>query len=68
MAVRPPLAEQLDLLPHPEGGWFRQTWRSPVSFSPEGYVMVTPMPASIRRNSGRESVTTLPGAGTTGPR
>lgn len=23
---RPPLAEALDLQPHPEGGWFRQTW------------------------------------------
>jgi predicted cupin superfamily sugar epimerase len=34
---RPPLAEQLDLAPHPEGGWFRETWRSPVVFSPEGY-------------------------------
>jgi predicted cupin superfamily sugar epimerase len=34
---RPPLAEQLDLAPHPEGGWFRETWRSPVSFSPDGY-------------------------------
>lgn len=37
MVTRPPLAEQLDLQPHPEGGWFRETWRSPVSFSPEGY-------------------------------
>ncbi|HEY5016867.1 MAG TPA: cupin domain-containing protein [Streptosporangiaceae bacterium] len=37
MTPRPPLAEQLDLSPHPEGGWFRQTWRAPVSFSPEGY-------------------------------
>jgi predicted cupin superfamily sugar epimerase len=35
--VRPPLAEQLDLQPHPEGGWFRETWRSPVSFRPQGY-------------------------------
>lgn len=25
---RPPLAEALDLAPHPEGGWFRETWRS----------------------------------------
>lgn len=25
---RPPLAEALDLQPHPEGGWYRQTWRS----------------------------------------
>jgi predicted cupin superfamily sugar epimerase len=26
----PPLALALDLEPHPEGGWYRQTWRSPV--------------------------------------
>ena len=37
MTERPPLAEQLNLLPHPEGGWFRETWRSPVSFWPDGY-------------------------------
>ena len=37
MTARPPLAEQLDLRPHPEGGWFRETWRSPVSFQPDGY-------------------------------
>ena len=24
--IRPPLAEALDLEPHPEGGWFRQTF------------------------------------------
>jgi len=30
MTARPPLAEALDLAPHPEGGWFRQTWASPV--------------------------------------
>jgi predicted cupin superfamily sugar epimerase len=23
--------------PHPEGGWFRETWRSAASFSPTGY-------------------------------
>ncbi|BCB82438.1 cupin domain-containing protein [Phytohabitans flavus] len=34
---RPPLAEQLDLAPHPEGGWFRETWRSDHAFEPEGY-------------------------------
>jgi uncharacterized protein len=34
---RPPLAEQLDLMPHPEGGWFRETWRSAVSLEPAGY-------------------------------
>ncbi|MQA61468.1 MAG: DUF952 domain-containing protein [Actinophytocola sp.] len=25
---RPEIAERLDLLPHPEGGWFRRTWTS----------------------------------------
>ncbi|GIG86775.1 cupin domain-containing protein [Plantactinospora endophytica] len=34
---RPPLAEQLDLAPHPEGGWFRETWRSTHAFTPQGY-------------------------------
>jgi predicted cupin superfamily sugar epimerase len=34
---RPTLAERLDLRPHPEGGWYRQTWRCPVSFHPAGY-------------------------------
>ncbi|TDD57109.1 cupin domain-containing protein [Kribbella antibiotica] len=34
---KPKLAELLDLAAHPEGGWFRETWRSPVSFQPEGY-------------------------------
>lgn len=37
MTARPPLAEQLDLQPHPEGGWFRETWRSPVPVQPPGY-------------------------------
>jgi len=30
-------AELLDLLPHPEGGWFRQTWSSGAEAHPEGY-------------------------------
>lgn len=34
---RPELAEQLNLAPHPEGGWYRETWRAPVSLSPPGY-------------------------------
>ena len=29
--TRPPTAERLDLQPHPEGGWFRRTWTSPVA-------------------------------------
>jgi uncharacterized protein len=34
---RPALAAQLDLRPHPEGGWFREMWRSPITFEPDGY-------------------------------
>ncbi|WP_194817063.1 cupin domain-containing protein [Nocardia sp. XZ_19_385] len=34
---RPALAVALDLEPHPEGGWFRETWRSAVEFEPDGY-------------------------------
>jgi uncharacterized protein len=34
---RPALAEALDLLPHPEGGWFRETWVAPIWFQPSGY-------------------------------
>lgn len=34
---RPPLAELLDLDQHPEGGWYRQTWHSPVTITPPGY-------------------------------
>jgi predicted cupin superfamily sugar epimerase len=34
---RPELAELLELEAHPEGGWYRETWRSEVEFTPEGY-------------------------------
>jgi hypothetical protein len=37
MTARPDIAERLDLQRHPEGGWYRETWRSPVSFAPPGY-------------------------------
>jgi len=37
MTSRPPLADKLDLQPHPEGGWFRETFRSAVTITPEGY-------------------------------
>ena len=33
----PDLAAALDMRPHPEGGWFVETWRAPRSFRPEGY-------------------------------
>jgi predicted cupin superfamily sugar epimerase len=35
--MTPKLAQELGLQPHPEGGWYAETWRSPISFSPEGY-------------------------------
>jgi uncharacterized protein len=34
---RPHLAEELGLEPHPEGGWYRETWRSDVTLWPDGY-------------------------------
>jgi len=37
MMSRPPLAEQFDLQPHPEGGWFRETFRSETEINPPGY-------------------------------
>ncbi|MCX4093481.1 cupin domain-containing protein [Nocardia sp. alder85J] len=37
MDERPELATVLDMQPHPEGGWYRETWRSPVEFTPSGY-------------------------------
>lgn len=42
MSERPPLAEALDLRPHPEGGWYRQTWASPAPVTlPDGRVRPT---------------------------
>jgi uncharacterized protein len=38
--TRPPLADLLDLSPHPEGGWYRRTWTSTLqttSSSPAGH-------------------------------
>src|SRR6202021_4044126 len=34
---RPTTAELLDLSPHPEGGWFRETWRAARESVPDGY-------------------------------
>lgn len=44
---RPALAKQLDLAPHPEGGWFRETWRSDVTFAPDGYPGPRPAATAI---------------------
>jgi predicted cupin superfamily sugar epimerase len=39
---RPALAELLGLEPHPEGGWYRQTWRSADTVTlPDGRVRAT---------------------------
>ena len=35
--ARPATAEALDLAPHPEGGWYRQTWAAGPSYQPDGY-------------------------------
>jgi predicted cupin superfamily sugar epimerase/tRNA(Arg) A34 adenosine deaminase TadA len=38
----PPTARVLGLEPHPEGGWFRQTWRSPTEVTlPDGRTRAT---------------------------
>jgi hypothetical protein len=34
---RPATAEALDLLPHPVGGWYRQTWAAEPGSKPPGY-------------------------------
>ncbi|MER5183510.1 cupin domain-containing protein [Streptomyces sp. NPDC002896] len=34
---RPALAEQLNMQPHPEGGWFAETWTAAHTFRPDGY-------------------------------
>ena len=33
MSDLPELARRLDLSPHPEGGWYRETWRSPLTIA-----------------------------------
>jgi predicted cupin superfamily sugar epimerase len=38
----PPVARRLGLEPHPEGGWFRQTWRAPTEVTlPDGRTRAT---------------------------
>ena len=37
LAIRPPVAEALDLIPHPEGGWYRETWRTSTEMTAPGY-------------------------------
>ena len=44
---RPALAEQLNLTRHPEGGWYRETWRCAASFTPDGYPGARPAATAI---------------------
>jgi len=37
LEARPETAAALDLLPHPEGGWYRQTWAAGPELTPAGY-------------------------------
>ncbi len=51
---RPATAEALDLVPHPEGGWFRETWRAEPSATrpatrPPGRRHRHLLPAAARR-------------------
>jgi len=45
--ARPETAERLDLLPHPEGGWYRRTWESAFSIDPDGYSGSRPAATAI---------------------
>ncbi|WP_018331808.1 cupin domain-containing protein [Actinomycetospora chiangmaiensis] len=47
MGARPALAEEFDLAPHPEGGWFRRIWASPVVVTPPGYAGGRPSATAI---------------------
>jgi predicted cupin superfamily sugar epimerase len=42
-----PLVDALELTPHPEGGWFRETYRSSHSFTPDGYPAARPAATAI---------------------
>lgn len=44
---RSPTAEALDLLPHPEGGWYRRTYESAISLVPQGYPGERPTATAI---------------------
>lgn len=45
--MKPALADQLGLEPHPEGGWFRRTWRSGVELTPPGFPGPRPAATAI---------------------
>jgi predicted cupin superfamily sugar epimerase len=55
-APRPAVAEALDLLPHPEGGWFRETWRTSVPVRAHGGERATATGIYFLLGPGEESM------------
>jgi predicted cupin superfamily sugar epimerase len=53
---RPTTAEALDLLPHPEGGWFRETWRTSVPVQAHGGERATATGIYFLLGPGEESM------------
>lgn len=54
--ARPPVADALDLLPHPEGGWFRETWRTDVPVAAHGGERATATGIYFLLGPGEESM------------
>jgi predicted cupin superfamily sugar epimerase len=53
---RPPAAEALDLMPHPEGGWFRETWRTSTPVRAHGGERATATGIYFLLGAGEESM------------
>ncbi|MDN3356987.1 cupin domain-containing protein [Actinomadura sp. DC4] len=53
---RPPVAEALGLLPHPEGGWFRETWRTSTPMRAHGGERATATGIYFLLGAGEESI------------
>ncbi|GAB3985216.1 hypothetical protein GCM10029978_097440 [Actinoallomurus acanthiterrae] len=54
--ARPTIAEALDLMPHPEGGWFRETWRTSVRVAAHGGERATATGIYFLLGPGEESM------------
>ncbi len=53
---RPAVAESLGMLPHPEGGWFRETWRAPFTVAAHGGERATATGIYFLLGPGEESM------------
>lgn len=47
LEARPATAAALGLVPHPEGGWYRQTWAAGPAYQPAGYPGSRPAATAI---------------------